>query len=195
MLLLEHIFKTYYVGDEAVHALDDASLHVKPKEFVAICGPSGSGKTTLMNVMGCLDMPDSGRYILDGVNIAECTDKELSLIRSEKIGFVFQQFNLSVAERTREIGIRKAIGARRSHIMMQFLIEACVLSILGGLIGLGLSAVGLRIFEAIADMTISIEWRAAVAALLFCVIIGVAFGSYPAAKASKMTPIEALQRN
>ncbi len=102
---------------------------------------------------------------------------------------------VSVAERTREIGIRKAIGARRSHIMMQFLIEACVLSILGGLIGLGLSAVGLRIFEAIADMTISIEWRAAVAALLFCVIIGVAFGSYPAAKASKMTPIEALQRN
>jgi len=94
MLRLEHIFKTYYVGDEVVHALDDASLHVKPKEFVAICGPSGSGKTTLMNVMGCLDLPDSGRYILDGVNIAECTDKELSLIRSEKIGFVFQQFNL-----------------------------------------------------------------------------------------------------
>ena len=94
MLLLEHIFKTYYVGDETVHALDDASLHVRPKEFVAICGPSGSGKTTLMNVMGCLDLPDSGRYILDGVNIAACSDKELSLIRSEKIGFVFQQFNL-----------------------------------------------------------------------------------------------------
>ena len=94
MLQLEHICKTYYVGEETVHALDDASLHVRPKEFVAICGPSGSGKTTLMNVMGCLDMPDSGRYILDGVNIAECSDKELSLIRSEKIGFVFQQFNL-----------------------------------------------------------------------------------------------------
>jgi putative ABC transport system ATP-binding protein len=94
MLQLEHIFKTYYVGDETVHALDDASLHVRPMEFVAICGPSGSGKTTLMNVMGCLDLPDSGRYLLDGVNIAECSDKELSLIRSEKIGFVFQQFNL-----------------------------------------------------------------------------------------------------
>ena len=94
MLRLEHIFKTYFVGDETVHALDDASLHVLPKEFVAICGPSGSGKTTLMTVMGCLDTPDSGRYILDGVNIADCTDKELSLIRSEKIGFVFQQFNL-----------------------------------------------------------------------------------------------------
>ena len=102
---------------------------------------------------------------------------------------------VSVAERTREIGIRKAIGARRSHIMMQFLIEACVLSILGGLIGLGLSALGLKIFAMVADMTIAMEWRAATLALLFCVVIGVAFGSYPAAKASKMTPIEALQRN
>ena len=102
---------------------------------------------------------------------------------------------VSVAERTREIGIRKAIGARRSHILMQFLIEACVLSILGGLIGLGLSALGLRIFTIVADMTIAIEWRAAIVALLFCVVIGVAFGSYPAAKASKLTPIEALQRN
>jgi putative ABC transport system permease protein len=102
---------------------------------------------------------------------------------------------VSVAERTREIGIRKAIGARRSNILMQFLIEACVLSILGGLIGLGLSALGLEIFAMIADMTIALEWRAAIIALLFCVVIGVAFGSYPAAKASKMTPIEALQRN
>ncbi len=82
------------MGDEAVHALVDVSLHVRPHEFVAICGPSGSGKTTLMNVMGCLDLPDAGTYILDGVNIADCNDRELSRIRSEKIGFVFQQFNL-----------------------------------------------------------------------------------------------------
>ncbi len=102
---------------------------------------------------------------------------------------------VSVAERTREIGIRKAIGARRSHIMMQFLIEACVLSILGGLLGLGLSALGLQIFAMVADMTIAMEWRAAVAALVFCIVIGMVFGSYPAAKASKMTPIDALQRN
>jgi len=102
---------------------------------------------------------------------------------------------VSVAERTREIGIRKAIGARRSYIMMQFLIEACVLSILGGIIGLGLSVLGLRIFAMISGMTIAMEWRAAIAALAFCMVIGVAFGSYPAAKASKMTPIEALQRN
>ncbi len=101
---------------------------------------------------------------------------------------------VSVAERTREIGIRKAIGARRSHILMQFLIEACVLSILGGLIGLGLSALGLKAFSLLADMTVSMDWRAAVSALVFCVVIGVLFGSYPAAKASKLTPIDALQR-
>jgi len=70
-----------------------------------------------------------------------------------------------------------------------------VLSILGGIIGLGLSVLGLRIFAMISGMTIAMEWRAAIAALAFCMVIGVAFGSYPAAKASKMTPIEALQRN
>lgn len=101
---------------------------------------------------------------------------------------------VSVTERTREIGIRKAIGARRLHIMLQFLTEACALSLLGGLIGLGLSALGLRIFSMVADMEITMEWRAAVAALLFCMVIGVGFGGYPAAKASKMTPIDALQR-
>ncbi len=94
MIRLEHIVKTYYIGGEAVHALDDLSLHVRPGEFVAICGPSGSGKTTLMNMMGCLDLPDSGSYLLDGVDVLSCSDRELSLIRSRKIGFVFQQFNL-----------------------------------------------------------------------------------------------------
>lgn len=101
---------------------------------------------------------------------------------------------VSVAERTREIGIRKAIGARRADIMSQFLIEACTLSILGGLIGLGISALGLRAFGLIANLNVRLEWSAAVGALLFCVLIGVIFGSYPASKASRMTPIDALQR-
>lgn len=101
---------------------------------------------------------------------------------------------VSVAERTREIGIRKAIGARRSDIMSQFLIEACTLSILGGLIGLGVSALGLRAFGLIANLNVRLEWSAAVGALLFCVLIDVIFGSYPASKASRMTPIDALQR-
>ena len=94
MLTLSHINKTYVVGEEPVHALIDVSLEVQDGEFVAICGPSGSGKTTLMNVMGCLDLPDSGSYLLDGVDMAACSDRELSAIRSEKIGFIFQQFNL-----------------------------------------------------------------------------------------------------
>lgn len=101
---------------------------------------------------------------------------------------------VSVTERTREIGIRKAIGARRADIMSQFLIEACTLSILGGLIGLGVSALGLRAFGLIANLNVRLEWSAAVGALLFCVLIGVIFGSYPASKASRMTPIDALQR-
>ena len=77
---------------------------------------------------------------------------------------------------------------------MQFLIESCALSLLGCLFGLALSALGLAVFSAVADMTIRIEWRAAVAAVAFSALIGVVFGSYPAAKASRMTPIDALQR-
>ena len=94
MIRMSHMTKVYQVGDEEVRALDDLSLHVKTHEFVAICGPSGSGKTTLMNMMGCLDIPDFGSYYLDGVDVLSCNDRELSLIRSRKIGFVFQQFNL-----------------------------------------------------------------------------------------------------
>lgn len=101
---------------------------------------------------------------------------------------------VSVAERTREIGIRKAIGARRAHILLQFLIEACALSLLGCLLGLALSALVLAVFSAVAGMTVEIERRAAAAAVAFSAVIGVAFGGYPAAKASRMAPIDALQR-
>ena len=101
---------------------------------------------------------------------------------------------VSVAERTREIGIRKAIGAKRAHILLQFLIESCVLSLIGGLLGLGLGGLGLKVFGSLTGMAVSMEWRAAAAALLFCMMIGIGFGSYPAAKASRMTPIDALQR-
>lgn len=101
---------------------------------------------------------------------------------------------VSVAERTREIGIRKAIGARRLHILMQFLIEACVLSLTGGAIGLGISALGLKLFAVLSGYGITMYGPAAAYAMLFCIAIGVLFGSYPAAKASKLTPIDALQR-
>ena len=178
---------TAYVKASSTNTVDIAQAHAE-YQMLLLTGDEDS--YTVYNMSELLDTMDD---VMNTLSLMLGGIAAISLLVGG-IG-IMNIMLVSVAERTREIGIRKAIGARRSHIMMQFLIEACVLSILGGLIGLGLSAVGLRIFEAIADMTISIEWRAAVAALLFCVIIGVAFGSYPAAKASKMTPIEALQRN
>ncbi len=94
MIKLKHIYKSYALGDSAVPVLKDVNLHVRPHEFVSILGPSGSGKSTLMNIIGCLDIPDSGDYILDGEYVDSCTEDELSEIRGRKIGFIFQQFNL-----------------------------------------------------------------------------------------------------
>ena len=94
MIRLKHIYKSYMLGDEPVPVLKDINLHVRPKEFVSILGPSGSGKSTLMNIIGCLDVADEGEYILDGEYIDDCTEDDLAYICSEKIGFIFQQFNL-----------------------------------------------------------------------------------------------------
>lgn len=86
--------KTYVMGDSAIHALDGVSLQVERGELLAITGPSGSGKSTLMNILGCLDRPDAGDYILDGEDVATLDDNRLAEIRNRKIGFVFQSFNL-----------------------------------------------------------------------------------------------------
>ncbi len=94
MIDLEHIFKIYELGDNKVFALNDVSLHVDKHEFLSIIGPSGSGKSTLMNMLGCLDVPTSGKYILDGEDVSKKSDDELAYIRNNKIGFVFQGFNL-----------------------------------------------------------------------------------------------------
>ncbi|MCQ2439122.1 MAG: ABC transporter ATP-binding protein [Oscillospiraceae bacterium] len=94
MIRIQNLSKTYQIGDEAVHALDHASLHVSPGEFVSIIGPSGSGKSTLMNIIGCLDTADEGEYLLDGIPIEDYSENELARIRNRKIGFVFQSFNL-----------------------------------------------------------------------------------------------------
>ena len=94
MIRLRHIYKSYMLGDEPLPILKDINLHVKPREFVSILGPSGSGKSTLMNIIGCLDVADEGDYILDGEYIDNCTEDDLAAIRSRKIGFIFQQFNL-----------------------------------------------------------------------------------------------------
>ena len=94
MIRITDLSKTYTIGDETVHALDGANLHVAPGEFVGIIGPSGSGKSTLMNIIGCLDTADSGEYLLDGTPIEAYSENELARIRNRKIGFVFQSFNL-----------------------------------------------------------------------------------------------------
>ena len=94
MIRMDGIQKTYRVGDLEVPAVRGISLHIRKGEFVAIMGPSGCGKSTLMNLMGCLDTPDTGSYRLDGQEVAGLDDDALSTIRNRKIGYVFQSFNL-----------------------------------------------------------------------------------------------------
>lgn len=94
ILELKHIYKDFMQGKMEVHILKDISLSVEKGEYLAVMGPSGSGKTTLMNLIGCLDKPTSGSYVLDGRDISECSENELSDLRLYNIGFVFQSFNL-----------------------------------------------------------------------------------------------------
>lgn len=141
MIVLENICKTYEIGGEIVKALDHASLQIENGEFVSIIGPSGSGKSTLMNMIGCLDVADEGKYYLDGMPIEEYSEDDLALVRNEKIGFVFQNFNLlnkltayenvelpliyqRVSRKEREERVQEAIGRvqlgeRQSHKPME----------------------------------------------------------------------------
>jgi putative ABC transport system ATP-binding protein len=88
------LWKTYVMGDEEIHALRGVSIAIERGEYVAIMGPSGSGKSTLMNLIGCLDTPSKGTYLLNGKEVSQMNDNELARIRNEEIGFVFQTFNL-----------------------------------------------------------------------------------------------------
>ena len=94
IIQLERINKVYHTGEVDVHAVRDVSLTIGAGEFVAIMGSSGSGKSTMMNIVGCLDRPTSGRYLLDGVDVSDLHRDQLATIRNQKIGFVFQGFNL-----------------------------------------------------------------------------------------------------
>ncbi len=94
LIEIRDLRKTYAIGDEPVHALDGVSLSIDNGEFVAIMGASGSGKSTMLNILGCLDTPTSGSYLLDGIEVARRSRAELAHIRNRKLGFVFQNFNL-----------------------------------------------------------------------------------------------------
>jgi putative ABC transport system ATP-binding protein len=94
IIAIEHVWKTYGEGDTTVHALRDVTVFVERGDYVAIMGASGSGKSTLMNVIGCLDLPTSGRYLIDGVDVREIAEGDLAYLRNRGIGLVFQSYNL-----------------------------------------------------------------------------------------------------
>jgi len=94
VISVRDLTKTYQVGEHSVHALRSVSLDIEQGEFVAVIGPSGSGKSTLMHILGCLDQPTSGQYFLTGRDVSRLSDDEVSLVRNQQIGFVFQGFNL-----------------------------------------------------------------------------------------------------
>src|SRR6195952_488678 len=94
IIRLEDIQKSYFMGTQAIPVLKGISLDIFKNEYVALMGPSGSGKSTLMNILGCLDTPTGGRYVLNGKDVSKMSDDELADVRNVEIGFVFQQFNL-----------------------------------------------------------------------------------------------------
>ena len=94
LISITNLRKVYQIGDEVIEALKDVSLTIDKNEYVALMGPSGSGKSTLMNMLGCLDSPTSGEYVLNGLAVARMSDDQLAEVRNKQIGFVFQTFNL-----------------------------------------------------------------------------------------------------
>ncbi len=94
LITIKDIGRKYVIGAETIYALKSVSLSINKGEFVALMGPSGSGKSTLMNILGCLDTPTQGQYVLNGINVSEMTDSQLAEVRNKEIGFVFQTFNL-----------------------------------------------------------------------------------------------------
>lgn len=94
LITIKEIGRKYVIGSEVIHALKSVSLDINKGEFVALMGPSGSGKSTLMNILGCLDTPSSGSYVLNGTDVSRMTDDALAEVRNQEIGFVFQTFNL-----------------------------------------------------------------------------------------------------
>lgn len=127
LIEFEDVRKTYYVGDSVVHAADGISFQIHEGEFVSIVGQSGSGKSTCMNIIGCLDVPTSGKYYLQGRDVSDMDDNELAVFRNKTIGFIFQQYNLlpklSVQENVElsmfYAGVKSDIMAERAQQSLQ----------------------------------------------------------------------------
>jgi putative ABC transport system ATP-binding protein len=123
---VRRLTKVYGEGEAVVHALRGVSLVVEPGDYVAIMGSSGSGKSTLMNILGCLDVPSSGHYLLDGVDVSRLNDRQLALVRNRRIGFIFQSFNLiprTTALANVELplayaGVKPALRRRRARVAL-----------------------------------------------------------------------------
>ena len=121
------VTKKYVIGTEIIHALNGVSLQVQKNEYVALMGPSGSGKSTLMNMLGCLDTPTTGEYILNQIPVAKMTDNQLAEVRNKEIGFVFQTFNLLPRSTTLEnvalplvyAGVKKEIRDKRAKEVLE----------------------------------------------------------------------------
>jgi putative ABC transport system ATP-binding protein len=94
LIIIKDIGRKYVIGSETIHALKSVTLNIQKGEYVALMGPSGSGKSTLMNLLGCLDTPTKGEYVLNGIQVSEMSDNELAEVRNKEIGFIFQTFNL-----------------------------------------------------------------------------------------------------
>ncbi|GLH94996.1 ABC transporter ATP-binding protein [Phytohabitans aurantiacus] len=126
VLDVRRVAKVYGEGEAAVHALRGVSLSVEQGDYVAIMGSSGSGKSTLMNILGCLDVPSSGQYLLDGVDVSRLNDRQLALVRNRRIGFIFQSFNLiprTTALANVELplayaGVKPALRRRRARVAL-----------------------------------------------------------------------------
>lgn len=127
VISLRAIHKSYYLGKQALPVLKGIDLTIARQEYVALMGPSGSGKSTLMNILGCLDTPTSGSYILNGKDVSRMVDEDLSKVRNQEIGFVFQQFNLLPRQRAWEnvalplvyAGVSKRECRERAHAMLE----------------------------------------------------------------------------
>ncbi len=117
LIRFDQISRRYQMGSETIHALREISLSIELGEYVAIMGPSGSGKSTLMNLIGCLDTPNAGRYELNGVDVGQMDDNQLAEVRNREIGFVFQTFNLLPRSHAQRVAIARALVTRPSIIL------------------------------------------------------------------------------